>query len=113
MVSNSAFSSEALSSELDHSGLGEFFEFVMSSADYVVRKPHPALLQTAAGKLGVSVGAVWYVGDTPRYDVTGASAAGMIPILYSPGGDASGSSSGAHVAISSWDEFTELVKESL
>ncbi len=112
VVSNSAFSSEALGSELAQHGLGDFFQFVMSSADYVVRKPHPALLETAAGKLGASVGAVWYVGDTLRYDVTGAIAAGMIPVLYSPNGDASGSSA-AKLTLSSWEAFTDLVEVSL
>ena len=84
VVSNSTFSSQTLAWQIEDSGLGSFFEFVMSSADYVVRKPHPKILLTAAARLGVAPEATWYVGDSPRYDVAGAHHAGMVSVLYRP-----------------------------
>jgi HAD superfamily hydrolase (TIGR01549 family) len=82
VLSNSAFSGAALSRELESYNLLQHFTFVMSSADYVVRKPHPLIFLTAAAKLNTVPNMIWYVGDTPKYDVDGARSAGMIAVLY-------------------------------
>ena len=112
VVSNSACSSAALTAELEQHDLAEFFQFVMSSADYVVRKPHPALFQTAAGKLRVAPADVWYVGDMPRYDVSGALAAGMVSVLYAPhGADPEGPK--PHAVIPHWDALPDLAAHSV
>ena len=112
VVSNSAFSGEGLTCELELHGLADFFWFIMSSADYIVRKPHPALFQTAAGKLGVAPDAVWYVGDMPQYDIAGARAAGMISVLYAPNGVIHENPK-PHAVVPSWDLFAELVARSM
>ena len=82
VVSNSSFSGNALSWELARHDLLRFFAFLMSSGDYVVRKPHPVLFATAAAKLGFAASELWYVGDSLEYDVAGARAAGMTAIWY-------------------------------
>lgn len=84
VVSNSTFTSRVLSWQLSDVGLLSFFRLVMSSGDYVVRKPHPALFLTAALKLGASPGSTWFVGDSLRYDVAGAQGAGMKAVWYNP-----------------------------
>lgn len=86
VVSNSQSSSRELAHELDAHGLLEPLKFVVSSADYTVRKPHPALFELAAGKLGILPQDVWYVGDMPDRDVAGARAAGMKAIWYNARG---------------------------
>ena len=53
VVSNATFSSQTLSWLVQEFGLRSFFEFVMSSADYIVRKPHPVIFLVAARKLGI------------------------------------------------------------
>jgi putative hydrolase of the HAD superfamily len=84
VVSNSTCSSKTLSWQVEELGLGALFEFVMSSADYVVRKPHPAIFLAAARKLGTGRDQTWFVGDSPKHDVTGATSAGMVSVLYRP-----------------------------
>jgi HAD superfamily hydrolase (TIGR01549 family) len=111
VISNSAFSTQALSRELDEHGLGQFFEFTMSSADYVLRKPHPALFHTAAGKLNVSREHAWYVGDSCQYDVVGARAAGMTAILYDPAGTADQGTK-PDAVVTTWADLTALVVSS-
>ncbi len=106
VVSNAAFTSQILAWQLNEFGLGRFFEFLMSSADYGVRKPHPALLCAAARKLGTHPETTWFVGDSPKYDVAGAANAGMVSVLYRP-------SPGPPVhpapdmEVESWGEFSE------
>lgn len=84
VVSNSTSSSSILSWQLEEFGLRRFFEFVMSSADWVVRKPHPAIFLAAARKLEMDPRQIWFVGDSPEHDVAGAVSAGMVSVLYRP-----------------------------
>jgi len=84
LVSNTAFRGHVLEWELNQHGLREYFRFAMSSADYGIRKPHPAIFLTAAAKLGIEPKDIWFVGDSVRYDVIGALAAGMQPVWYNP-----------------------------
>lgn len=84
VVSNSAFCGSVISYELERNGVGHFFEFVMSSADFGLRKPHHAIFQTAAAKLGFVPADVWFIGDSFRHDVAGAMDAGMVGIWYNP-----------------------------
>lgn len=111
IASNSAFSGRALSWELAHNGLSEYFEFLMSSADYGVRKPDPIFLRAGASKLGFEPSDLWYVGNSIRYDVAGALNAGMGAIWYNrikaPGDDGTKPDAEVH----GWREFLDLVRE--
>ena len=87
VVSNSAFCGYVLSKELEEHGLRDYFAFVMSSADYGIRKPHHMIFDTAAGKLGLRPADIWFAGDRPDHDVAGAKGAGMHAVWYSPAGE--------------------------
>lgn len=88
VVANASFRSDVLRGELAKHGLAERITFVVSSAEYAVRKPNPLLFEVAAARLGVSSHDAWFVGDRLDTDVAGARAAGMHPIHYAPtGGD--------------------------
>lgn len=82
IVSNTAFAADTLKYELARQGLTEYFRFVMASADYGVRKPHPAIMRAALGRLDLPADRVWFVGDTPETDIAGARAVGMPAIWY-------------------------------
>lgn len=49
-----------------------------------VEKPDPRIFRFALELLGVDGEDVWYVGDTPGFDVVGARRAGLTPILMDP-----------------------------
>jgi putative hydrolase of the HAD superfamily len=110
IVSNAAFSGTTLWWEIEQQGLADYFRFLMSSADYWVRKPHPLLLETAAAKLRLKPADVWYVGNSPQYDIAAALNAGLGAIWYnrqnSPldGPD-------PHVEIKSWSELLDLFEQ--
>ena len=50
VVSNTMFSSKAIRWELEQHGLAHFFQFIMTSAEYVVRKPHPMIEAAPASR---------------------------------------------------------------
>lgn len=68
------------------SGPGVSVRCVVDSGLVGVEKPNPAIFEPALEILDVDPGEVWYVGDTPAFDVVGAERAGMIPILMDPFG---------------------------
>ncbi len=112
ILSNASSSGERLRWLLDEHGLLRHFGFVMSTADYVLRKPHPVLFRAAAAKLGVEPGGIWFVGDSLEADVAGANAIGMTSVWYNPGGaDANGARPALTVA--SYAELRDRIAEVL
>jgi putative hydrolase of the HAD superfamily len=108
LVSNSMFRGEVLEWELARHGLRDGFRFVMSSADYALRKPHPSLFRTAARRLGLPPEQVRFVGDSFVNDVAGAHAAGMRAVWYNPTRQPAGEPVVSHAEISHWGEFLAL-----
>jgi FMN phosphatase YigB (HAD superfamily) len=103
-ISNAPFSARILEAELGKHDLSGFFQFVLSSADLGFRKPAPVIFETALSRLGATAGQTWFIGDTFREDIVGATGAGLRPIFISqepvePGNDYSG------LRIRNWNEF--------
>ncbi|MBQ3708320.1 MAG: HAD family hydrolase [Clostridia bacterium] len=82
VLSNNGWSGEAIRERFDRLLPGNRFEFVMSSADYLIRKPDPRLFEIALLKAGLDASEVWYVGDSLCADVYGSHAAGLFPVWY-------------------------------
>lgn len=73
-VSNAA---GTVAEELAAAGFAEFFEVVVDSALVGVEKPDERIFRLATTSMAVSAACCLYVGDTVRFDVTGAINAGM------------------------------------
>lgn len=82
VISNLLWSSEALTERFNRLLPSNRFEFVMTSSDYLVRKPNRILFDIALQKAGLSANEVWYCGDNPQADVEGAAQAGIYPIWF-------------------------------
>ena len=108
VVSNAMFSSRLLIWELGRHGFGDAFEFVISSADYGLQKPHPAIFLAAAARLGLTPPEILFVGDNCRKDVQGARSAGMRAVWYNPTQEALPGETPT-LQISNWEEFRTLV----
>lgn len=67
-------------------GPGVEVEFVVDSGVVGVEKPDPRIFDFAIDLLDGEREDVWYVGDTPAFDVVGARRAGLHPILMDPFG---------------------------
>ncbi len=104
VVSNTMFSSLALRWELEQHGLAHFFQFIMTSAEYVVRKPHPMIFRAAASRLGVPPEQIWFLGDLQPYDVAGARSVGMTSIWYNRRSEDADGDLATHT-VSSWAEL--------
>jgi prolyl-tRNA synthetase len=81
---------------------------VVDSAVAGVAKPDPAIFRIALASLGVPAdGAVLHVGDSLRYDVAGAVAAGLQPVHMDPFGFCPAPA--GHPHIRSLADLTELI----
>ena len=112
VVSNNAFSGPVLEWELEQHNLLKAFAFVLSSADYGIRKPHPLIFSTAVSKLGVLPSEVWFCGDMLQFDVAGAKEAGLWAIWYNRQ-NKNGDDTAPHAEVSSWSEFLHLIQRHL
>ena len=109
VVSNAVFSGRVLEAELQKHGLLERFEFLMSSSDYGIRKPHPLIFETALAKLSLKCEEALFVGDKLETDIAGANGAGLCSVWYNRlGREESGAIPDYQVV--SWPEFVELLE---
>ncbi len=82
VISNMCYSNMALRTRLNRYLPNNRFDFIITSSDYVLRKPEKLLFDVAIRRSGLSPEEIWYVGDNPSADVVGALGAGMHPVLY-------------------------------
>jgi HAD superfamily hydrolase (TIGR01509 family) len=109
VVSNTCFGEPVIRYELGKHGLADHLEFVVVSADYSVRKPNVLLFETAAARLGIPPGDIWFVGDRLDTDVAGAVAAGMTAVWFNA--DRRDSPEGrADFSVADWDDLLQRVQ---
>ncbi len=108
IVSNSILSGKAMSSILGRYEMLDFFEFVMTSADFGFRKPHPQIYVTIMGKTCAEPEEIWFIGDWIRHDVAGAQNCGMKGVWYNPN-DQDDEGVKPDAVITSWDQISGLI----
>ncbi len=108
VVSNSSFAGPTLEQELEVQGIRSHFRFVISSADYGVRKPDPLIFEVALRRLGMEPGQVWFAGDNVGYDIVGARRAGIFPVAYNPRNGIP-EEAGEHAVITAWSQLLSLL----
>jgi putative hydrolase of the HAD superfamily len=82
VLSNTICSAATLVEELAGHDMTRRFLFVVSSADYGVRKPNKYIFRVAMKKMDLPASGIWFVGDKPEYDIKGAANAGLFPVWY-------------------------------
>jgi putative hydrolase of the HAD superfamily len=108
VVSNSSFSSATLENELERRGIRKHFGFVISSADYGVRKPDPIIFEVALARLRIGAEKTWFAGDNVAYDIEGAHGAGIFPVAFNPLTEIP-ANLGEHAVITQWSQLMPLV----
>jgi len=111
-LSNAIFSSKCIVRELQKHNLAQYFEFVVSSADIGVRKPHRIAFAKCLDLFELSSSQVCYVGDNWIADVSGASSANILPIHFGCNANESGISL-EHHQLNDWSDFDCLWAEVL
>jgi putative hydrolase of the HAD superfamily len=108
VVSNSIFSTDLLKRDIERLSVPEAVQFVISSAEFGFRKPHPAIFEAAVKKLNTIPSTTWYVGDLWENDVVGSTGAGLVPVWLNAHA-AQPENSIPHHRVKNWTEFGELL----
>ena len=82
VISNIGFSGTALTERINRLLPKNRFEFVISSSEYMFRKPSPMLFELALRKAELEAEDVWFCGDNVEADIEGSAAVGIFPVWY-------------------------------
>ncbi len=69
-------------SDLNHTGLSDYFELILTSDMVKVRKPHRQIFEKAVYSLGITPKECIFVGDDRKRDCKGAGEAGLSVLCY-------------------------------
>lgn len=118
VISNLCWSGKALSARLDKHFPKHHFDFIMTSSEYIFRKPDKHIFELAVRKSGLNASEIWYCGNNIRADIIGAHEAGLFPVFYNNtnlnhserlDNDVSNINFPC-LTVSSWKEFIEVLR---
>ena len=95
--------------KLEHLQMLPFFDFIVSSEEANVEKPHEKLFRLCAAKAGVSPDACLFIGDNLKKDVLGPRNMGMRSLWYCP----DETKAAAHPEIETISHYDQLLQELL
>ena len=82
VISNLCWSGAALTRRLTETFPEHRFDFIMTSSEYIFRKPDVHIFDLAIRKTGLDPADIWYCGNEIEIDMIGANQAGLYPVLY-------------------------------
>jgi putative hydrolase of the HAD superfamily len=108
ILSNSMYRAAMQAEELAAHNLAHRFSFIITSADYGVRKPHPFIFAVAVKKIDLIPDDIWFVGDTPGQDIKGALDADLYPVWLNRGNEPR-ALDGDYLVVGSLDELRKVI----
>ena len=82
VVSNISYAPSVVAERINRLLPKNNFEFIITSSNYIFRKPNKRIFDLALEKAGLQPDEVWYIGDQYECDVKGALNAGLQPVWY-------------------------------
>ena len=82
VLSNTFFSSRAISKVLDKLGLLKYFDKVVASSECLVRKPSPIFFEIGIKEIGLDKNEVMYIGNDYNFDCVGCLISNIKMIFY-------------------------------
>ncbi len=90
---------------------GNSFEFIITSSNYIFRKPNKRIFNLALEKAGLKAENVWYIGDDYECDIVGALNSGIMPVWYTGAVDKPYKEKESIFTIKSWNMLEEKIQE--
>ncbi|MCR4926005.1 MAG: HAD family hydrolase [Clostridiales bacterium] len=113
VISNISMQSSLLINRINRLLPENHFEFIITSSDYVFRKPQRRIFKLALKKADLAAKDVWYCGDNAFCDVDGSSACGMLPVWYTAVLKANSMQPSCedYIHIDNWKKLIEIIEE--
>ena len=91
---------------------GNSFEFIITSSNYIFRKPSKRIFDLALEKSGLNPDETWYIGDQYECDIKGALNAGIFPVWYIGAIDLPYKDDKNILTVKTWDKLMEIMSVS-
>ncbi len=82
VISNIAYDPSVVAERINRLLPENSFEFIITSSNFMFRKPNRRIFDLALEKAELQPDEVWYIGDQYECDVKGSLNAGLLPIWY-------------------------------
>ena len=82
VISNISYAPSVVAERINRLLPNNAFEFIITSSNYIFRKPNKRIFDLALEKTQLQPDEVWYIGDQYECDVRGSLNAGLLPIWY-------------------------------
>ena len=106
-ISNAIFSSSCMKVELAKHNIDKYFEFIISSADYGIRKPGIEIFELALSTLKIKPQSTWYIGDNWEADIIGSTSANMTAVWFKEHFH-NHDINIDHIKLKNWSEFEDI-----
>lgn len=107
VISNISYAQTVVANRIQEMIPDHEFEFILTSSQYVFRKPHERIFRLALEKADLPAEDVWYIGDQYECDIKGAAAVGMTPVWYVGAIDLPWEPDDAVFTVKEWDELVK------
>ena len=111
VISNIAYDSSVVAESINRLLPENAFEFIITSSNFMFRKPNKRIFDLALEKAELQPGEVWYIGDQYECDVKGSLNAGLLPVWYIGAIDLPYTEDKNILTITDWDELRRRMEE--
>lgn len=111
VISNIAYAQSVVAERINRLLPENTFEFIITSSNYVFRKPNKRIFALALEKADLKPEEVWYVGDNYKCDVKGSLNTGMYPVWYIGAINLPDMEHKKILAIKDWSELRQRMEE--
>ena len=105
VISNIAYAPSVVAERINRLLPENSFEFIITSSNFMFRKPNKRIFDLALEKADLKPDDVWYIGDQYECDIKGSLNAGLFPIWYIGAIDLPYKEDKSILTIANWDEL--------
>ena len=111
VISNISYASSVVAERINRLLPENNFEFIITSSNYMFRKPNKRIFDLALEKAELRPDEVWYIGDHYECDVKGSLNAGLFPIWYIGAIDLPYTEDKNILTVTDWEELRHRMEE--
>lgn len=113
VISNIAYAQSIVTERINRLLPENNFEFIITSGNYIFRKPNKRIFNLALEKAGLMPDETWYIGDQYECDIKGSLNAGLFPVLYTGAAALPYTEDKNVLTVNTWEELIRWMEENL
>ncbi len=110
VISNISYAPSVVAERINRLLPENAFEFIITSSNYIFRKPNKKIFDLALEKAELRPDEVWYIGDQYECDIKGSLNAGLFPVWYIGAIDLPYAEDKNILTVNTWDEIEQYME---